>query len=322
MKSFTIAKNDAGQRLDKFITKAVPLLPQGLMYKYIRTKRIKVNSKRSEISYKLVEGDTVDMYINDEFFAPAKEHFDFLSASKKLDIIYEDENILLINKPAGMLSQPADDGTPSLVEYLTGYLLDSGSLTEDDLRTFRPSVCNRLDRNTSGLIAAGKSLAGLQELSDMFKSRNLHKYYLCLVEGVLKQEKHIRGYLTKDKKSNKVTIHKEEREGALPIETRYFPLGDNGKRTLLKVELITGRAHQIRAHLASEGHPIIGDPKYGKTAGRVKSQLLHSFRMEFPAVKGTLSYLTGKAFTAPVPEIFLEVLKKEQLEESYYENLE
>ena len=322
MKEFIINDNEAGQRFDKYLAKLLREAPKSFFYKMMRKKNITLNGKKATGNEKLISGDHVKLFLSDETFEKFSGSIPAPRAKHSLDIIYEDENILLINKPAGMLSQPADDGTPSLVEYLTGYLLDSGSLTEDDLRTFRPSVCNRLDRNTSGLIAAGKSLAGLQELSDMFKSRNLHKYYLCLVEGVLKQEKHIRGYLTKDKKSNKVTIHKEEIEGALPIETRYFPLGDNGKRTLLKVELITGRAHQIRAHLASEGHPIIGDPKYGKTAGRVKSQLLHSFRMEFPAVKGTLSYLTGKAFTAPVPEIFLEVLKKEQLEESYYENLE
>ena len=156
----------------------------------------------------------------------------------------------------------------------------------------------------------------------MFKSRNLHKYYLCLVEGVLSEKKHIKGYLAKDKKNNKVTIYRSEKEGTLPVETRYFPLGNNGKRTLLKVELITGRTHQIRAHLASEGHPVVGDPKYGRTGAKIKSQLLHSFRLEFPSMEGTLSYLSGKAFTAPVPEIFLGTLKEEQLEESYYENLE
>ena len=242
--------------------------------------------------------------------------------SQNLEIVYEDPWLSVINKPAGMLSQPADDGTPSLVEYLTGYLLKNGSLTENDLRTFRPSVCNRLDRNTSGLIAAGKSLSGLQELSGMFKSRELHKYYLCLVEGVLKEERYIKGYLAKDKKSNKVTIYKQEKENALPVETKYYPLGTNGTRTLLKVELITGRAHQIRAHLASEGHSIVGDPKYGKADKKLKGHLLHYFRMEFPSMKGSLSYLSGKVFTAPLPEIFLRTLKEEKLEESYYENLE
>ena len=158
MKSFTIAKNDAGQRLDKFITKAVPLLPQGLMYKYIRTKRIKVNSKRSEISYKLVEGDTVDMYINDEFFAPAKEHFDFLSASKKLDIIYEDENILLLNKKVGLLSHPDDtEYNDTLITRVKRYLYEKGEYDPRDEQSFTPSLVNRIDRNTGGLVLAAKN---------------------------------------------------------------------------------------------------------------------------------------------------------------------
>ena len=288
----------------------------------MRKKNIILNGKKATGNEKLLSGDHVKLFLSDETFEKFSGSVPAPRAKHSLDIVYEDEHILLINKPSGMLSQPADDGTPSLVEYLTSYLLENGSLTEEELRTFRPSVCNRLDRNTTGLIAAGKSLPGLQELSGMFKSRNLHKYYLCLVEGVLSEKKHIKGYLAKDKKNNKVTIYRSEKEGTLPVETRYFPLGNNGKRTLLKVELITGRTHQIRAHLASEGHPVVGDPKYGRTGAKIKSQLLHSFRLEFPSMEGTLSYLSGKAFTAPVPEIFLGTLKEEQLEESYYENLE
>ena len=322
MKEFIINDNEAGQRFDKYLAKLLREAPKSFFYKMMRKKNITLNGKKATGNEKLLSGDHVKLFLSDETFEKFSGSVPAPRAKHSLDIVYEDENILLINKPSGMLSQPADDGTPSLVEYLTGYLLDSGSLTEDDLRTFRPSVCNRLDRNTSGLIAAGKSLAGLQQLSDMFKGRKLHKYYLCLVEGVQKEENYIKGYLTKDKKNNKVTIYKTEKDGALPIETRYFPLADNGKRTLLKVELITGRAHQIRAHLASEGHSVVGDPKYGRAGNQAKGQLLHSFRMEFPTMEGTLSYLSGKTFTAPVPEIFLRTLKEEQLEESYYENLE
>lgn len=322
MKEFIINDNEAGQRFDKYLAKLLREAPKSFLYKMMRKKNITLNGKKATGNEKLFSGDYVKLFLSDETFEKFSGSIPAPRAKHSLDIVYEDDNILLINKPSGVLSQPADDGTPSLVEYLTGYLLDKGCLTEEDLRTFRPSVCNRLDRNTSGLIAAGKSLAGLQALSGMFKERNLHKYYLCLVEGVLREEKYIKGFLTKDRKNNKVTIHKAEKDGALAIETRYFPLADNGRRTLLKVELITGRAHQIRAHLASEGHPIVGDPKYGRTGNQVKSQLLHSFRMEFPSVEGTLSYLSGKTFTAPVPEIFLRILKEEQLEESYYENLE
>ena len=319
MKEFIINENEAGQRFDKYLAKLLKEAPKSFFYKMMRKKNITLNGKKANGNEKLLSGDHVKLFLSDETFEKFSGTDKAPRAYHKLDIIYEDENILLINKPSGMLSQPGDDGTPSLVEYLTGYLLETGSLTEEDLRTFRPSVCNRLDRNTTGLIAAGKSLAGLQELSEMFKSRNLHKYYLCLVEGVLEQEKYIKGYLSKDKKNNKVTIYKQEKENTLPVETRYFPLGNNGKRTLLKVELITGRAHQIRAHLASEGHSIVGDPKYGKNESNLKGQLLHSFCMEFPVLTGTLSYLSGKTFTAPIPEIFLRTLKEEQLEEIYYE---
>ena len=211
MKEFIINENEAGQRFDKYLAKLLKEAPKSFFYKMMRKKNITLNGKKANGNEKLLSGDHVKLFLSDETFEKFSGTDKAPRAYHKLDIIYEDENILLINKPSGMLSQPGDDGTPSLVEYLTGYLLETGSLTEEDLRTFRPSVCNRLDRNTTGLIAAGKSLAGLQELSEMFKSRNLHKYYLCLVEGVLEQEKYIKGYLSKDKKNNKVTIYKQER---------------------------------------------------------------------------------------------------------------
>ena len=179
MKEFIINENEAGQRFDKYLAKLLREAPKSFFYKMMRKKNITLNGKKATGNEKLFSGDHVKLFLSDETFEKFSGNDSAPRAHYALDIIYEDENILLINKPAGMLSQPADDGTPSLVEYLTGYLLKNGSLTENDLRTFRPSVCNRLDRNTSGLIAAGKSLSGLQELSGMFKSRELHKYYLC-----------------------------------------------------------------------------------------------------------------------------------------------
>ena len=223
-----------------------------------------------------------------------------------------------------MLSQPDDTKEPSMVEYVIGYLLEKGELTEEDLWTFRPSVCNRLDKNTSGIIAAGKSLVGLQELSELFHDRTVHKEYLCIVKGVLHEKKHIKGYLYKDTKQNKVAIYKQKQKEAQPIETVYEPLEDNGEVTLLKVGLITGRTHQIRAHLASEGHPLAGDTKYGQDAFnrryrekyQLKHQLLHAFRLSFPdGMEGRLSDLSGKCFRAPLPAQFERIIKEEKLGE-------
>ena len=233
----------------------------------------------------------------------------------KLDLVYEDNHILLINKPAGMLSQKAKDTDESLVEYVIAYLMETGQLTAEQLRSFRPSVCNRLDRNTSGLVAAGKSLAGLQMLSALFQDRSLHKDYLCAVEGRMDGPRTIDGFLLKNEKTNQVTITKNQVPDSVPILTRYEPLGQAGGCTLLKVRLITGRTHQIRAHLSSIGHPLAGDYKYGKEElnARMKkqfgihSQMLHSWRMEFPAMEEPFAYLSGKVFTAPVPDSFRRV---------------
>ena len=324
MKEFQITENEAGQRFDKYLAKLLRNAPKSFFYKMLRKKNITLNGRKATGNEKLNTGDQIRLFLSDETFSKFSQQEQTARAVTDLDIIYEDTDILLINKPVGMLSQPADDKEPSLVEYLTGYLLESGAVTEASLHTFRPSVCNRLDRNTSGLVAAGKSLTGLQELSSLFHDRSLHKFYRCLVNGVIKNEKYIKGYLHKDEKCNKVTVQEKETPGALPIETRYRPLGDNGTVTLLEVELITGRTHQIRAHLAGTGHPLIGDYKYGRRTLNdeycrkygLKSQLLHAHRLEIPEIEGRLSYLSGKEFTAPLPYLFQKILKEEHVEEN------
>ena len=325
MKEFIINENEAGQRFDKYLGKLLREAPKSFFYKMLRKKNITLNGGKATGNEKLSAGDTVKLFLSDETFEKFSGNEEKVArAYQALDILYEDENILLINKPAGMLSQPADNKEASLVEYLTGYLLENGSITEASLHTFRPSVCNRLDRNTSGIVAAGKTLAGLQELSALFHDRTLHKFYRCLVKGVIKNEKYIRGYLHKDEKCNKVTIQEKETPGALPIETRYYPLGNNGSLTLLEVALITGRTHQIRAHLSSIGHPLVGDYKYGarsindeyqKKYG-LKSQLLHAYRLEIPRIEGRISYLSDRSFRAPLPQLFQNILKEEHVEEN------
>ena len=324
MKEFQIRDNEAGQRFDKYLSKLLRNAPKSFFYKMLRKKNITLNGKKATGNEKLEAGDQVKLFLSDETFDKFSQQDKAARAVTTLDVLYEDADVLLINKPAGMLSQPDDTKEPSMVEYVIGYLLEKGELTEEDLRTFRPSVCNRLDKNTSGIIAAGKSLAGLQELSELFHDRMVHKEYLCIVKGVLREKKHIKGYLYKDTKQNKVAIYKQKQKEAQPIETVYEPLEDNGEVTLLKVGLITGRTHQIRAHLASEGHPLAGDTKYGQDAFnrryrekyQLKHQLLHAFRLSFPdGMEGRLSDLSGKCFRAPLPAQFERIIKEEKLGE-------
>lgn len=219
MRIVTVSKNEAGQRLDKLLAKYMNLAGKGFLYKMMRKKNITLNGKKCDGTEKLAEGDEIKLFLADETI----EKFSEVKVQKvkktKLDIVYEDENIILINKPSGMLSQKAKETDESLVEYLIDYLLDSGSLTKTQLASFRPSVCNRLDRNTSGIVIAGKSLPGLQIMSEAIKERSIGKYYLCVVKGEVKESMEIRGFLLKDEKTNQVTIYPEQ-EGPSRAKTR------------------------------------------------------------------------------------------------------
>lgn len=321
MQTVNIGENEAGQRLDKFLGKYLKLAPKSFLYKMLRKKNITVNHKKCDGSEKLVLGDEVQFFLSEEtiekFSGSADDRKEFLADSKKLEILYEDKHILIVNKPSGVLSQKALPSDYSLVEQITDYLLESGQIAKEQLRTFHPSVCHRLDRNTSGLVVAGKTLVGLQRMAEVFKDRSLHKYYLCVVCGQVKERQRISGYLTKDEKTNQVSISPGEVAGSSPIITEYFPLKTGSRYTVLQVALITGRTHQIRAHLASVGHPIVGDCKYGDPAANarakkqygVSSQLLHSWRVEFPELSPPLEHLNGKVFTAPLPPVFLRMEK-------------
>lgn len=324
MKEFQITENEAGQRFDKYLAKLLRNAPKSFFYKMLRKKNITLNGRKATGNEKLVIGDQIRLFLSDETFSKFSQQEQISRVKSNLDIIYEDSDILLINKPAGMLSQPDATGESSLVEYLISHLLQNNSLTEDVLRTFRPSVCNRLDKNTSGIVAAGKSLPGLQELSLLFHDRTVHKDYLCIVKGRITTGQHIYGYLHKDCRLNKVTVSdKPVVPDAQPIETIYHPIVSNDRMTLLKVRLITGRTHQIRAHLASEGHPLAGDTKYGQQEFnqyfrehyQLKHQLLHAYQLSFPELTGKLCKLSGKTFQAVLPEQFQHILKEEHLEE-------
>lgn len=315
MRIVTVTKNEAGQRLDKLLFKFMNLAGKSFIYKMLRKKNITLNGKKCDGSEKLSEGDTIKLFLSDETI----EKFSEVKIQKvkkvKLSIVYEDEHILLINKPSGMLSQKAGERDESLVEYLIDYLLSSGAISEDSLKSFRPSVCNRLDRNTSGIVIAGKSLPSLQIMSEVIRERRIDKYYLCIVKGILKEPQRIDGYLLKDEKMNQAAIYEKGTnfpEGALPIQTEYRPVRSGNQFTLLEVKLITGRSHQIRAHLASIGHPIVGDYKYGeeqmnqwvKKNYHVTSQLLHAYRVVMPELPEPLAYLSGKTFSAELPKAF------------------
>ena len=328
MREIIINSNEAGQRLDKFLSKYMSLAPKSFFYKMLRKKNITLNAKKASGQEKLCEGDAVKLFLSDETIEKFTERKSVSQqkgiAKAELDILYEDRNTIFINKPAGVLSQKTSKDDISLVEYVIGYLLESHQITEEELRTFHPSVCNRLDRNTSGIVAAGKTLAALQELGAMFRDHSVKKYYLCLVAGTVSRGARISGFLTKDPRTNTVTFSRTAVGNAARIETEYRPVSAGEGVTLLEVHLITGKTHQIRAHMASQGHPIIGDYKYGdrKVNDRYRekyglvSQLLHSVRLCIPDCSGALSGLSGKVITAPLPELFQKICEDKKIQRS------
>ncbi len=366
MQSVTIERNQAGQRLDKFLRKLMPAAGTGFLYKMLRKKNITLNGKRAEGGEILTVGDNLSFFFSLETFAkmtgrgtgeaqpsqepgrdreasraPAAEYiraYHTLSGSG-ISVLYEDDDLLIADKPAGILTQKASASDISLNEWLIGYLLEKGGISPEELYTFKPSVCNRLDRNTSGIVLCGKSLAGSQYLSRCIREKRLRKIYRTVCVGEISKELTLRGYLKKDPIKNKVQINLETpsaentlKAGASQnyIETICRPLAVSGGYTLLEVNLITGKTHQIRAHLAGIGHPLIGDAKYGdpkvnryfRERFNLQYQLLHAYRAELPdmenadmedadaAAVDAESVKTWKTFLAPYPRIFLEILNK------------
>lgn len=304
MKSFIIHKNDANQRLDKYIAKSLPALPCALMYRYIRLKRIKVNGKRAEISYRLQNGDLVEIYINDEFFVLPEDRFDFLNAPENLDILYEDENIMLLDKDVGLLSHSDEkENTDTLISRVKRYLYDKGAYSPAKEASFAPALVNRIDRNTGGIVIAAKNAQALRMLNEKTRDREIRKMYLCVVAGRLPNDSGLlKGWLKKDDDNNKVTVYSTEEVDSKAIETKYKVVAQAGGLSLVEVELLTGRKHQIRAHFAHIGLPLLGDKKYGKASKSSESayskQFLYSYKLcfDFTTDAGCLNYLKGRCF--------------------------
>ncbi len=299
MKSITISSKDSGQRLDRFLSKTFDRLPKSLMFKEIRKKNIKINRKRCSAEQILNEGDVLDLYLNDDVLHVKEKHYDFLKASTDLDIIYEDENIILLNKKVGILCHPdGKDYIDNLVARLKRYLYEKDEWSPED-SSFTPSLANRIDRNTGGIVIGAKNAQALKAVNESIKSREIEKYYLTVVHGEMpKKSETLTAYLTKNEKKNTVTVTDNQVQGSKKIITGYTVLDYYNDASLLEIRLLTGRTHQIRAHLAHIGHPLYGDGKYGIDKGRYR-QALYSYKLKFSFEnENILSYLDGRVFQA------------------------
>lgn len=319
MKQITVTNQEAGTSLIKLLNKYLKAAPDSFLYKMLRKKNITLNGKKATGKERIASGDEIRIFFSEETYSKfagndqqlqrEEEHFSLLlklarqKAYLKLPVLYEDDDILIVNKPKNLLSQKASDTDISANELLLAYLISKGEVTKESYRIMKPSVANRLDRNTTGLLLCGKTMKGLQELSCALKERTVDKYYLCLVKGQITRSMNVEGYLVKDEVTNKVTISDLPDQNSQYIKTGYEPISVNGNITRLRVHLITGKSHQIRAHLAYLGHPILGDWKYGDAAlneslkrhYHVDSQLLHAHEMIFAS---------GLHVISPVPEVF------------------
>lgn len=321
MKQIVITPKEANQRLDKFLLKYLNQCPKSLIYKGMRTNKIKYNGKKPKGNEILKEEDEIKLFFKEEQMDTFISKKQIKKVAIHFEKVYEDEHLLIVNKPRGLLTQKDSPESQSLADEVLYYLKENGSYNPATSQGFTPAPCNRLDRNTAGIVLVGKDIPTLQTLSSMLQTKEISKYYMSIVLGRITSPMTLKGYHKRTTGKNEVIITNEYIEGAKPVETRILPLQTNGRYTLVEVQLVTGKTHQIRAHLSQIGHPIIGDPKYGDALENayfeqkygLKYQILCAYKVKFELCKAPLEYLQNRVFTVPSPKIYLEICAGEKL---------
>lgn len=321
MRQIEITSLEANQRLDKFLLKYLNECPKSLIYKGMRTNKIKLNGKKPKGNEILQVKDTIKLFFREEQMATLESQKEIKKVGIHFETVYEDAHLLIVNKPMGLLTQKDTPQSHSLADEVLYYLKENGSYDPEVSKGFTPAPCNRLDRNTAGIVLVGKNIASLQSLSSMLQTKEISKYYMCIVLGRVTAPMILKGYHKRCEGKNEVSITNEYVEGSKPVETRILPLKTNGRYTLVEVQLVTGKTHQIRAHLSQIGHPIIGDPKYGDPIENqyfeqkygLKYQILCAYKVKFELCKEPLSYLQDRVFTVPAPRIYSEICTGEHI---------